>query len=566
MMPIFSYLRRRWIWDLGLLALVTVVVNSRMIFDGLNGVADLQWHVTWLQHFARGMEEGNLYPRWLGGTNFGYGSPTFMFYPPLVYYLGTALKTLGLSTEQAIVLLFCLGIFGCGAVMYGYQRSRTQQNSLPALGGAIAYMSAPYLSYMVYNFGSLSTLIAMIWLPYLWWMGDRAVEGKGWPWQLSLGWALLAFTHVPSLLLGAVVWVPYMLWRCRRRGKRLLSMLTCMGLGLGLASIFLVPAVIENAWVDVNAMATVGGATFYDRMIRFHHLWTTRINFDSHLNWAYFYHLLGSVALALIALALSWRQGKERAMVLRWLSLLLLLAIAMTTLTWPLWQLSATLLRVQSPTRLLSFFSMAGGALLSLALAQSWRPQRRWWIRVAVTALAVVLLMGNLAYAYKWSRRSPAIHNPGRADISYLDGFKEALYNPYQGTLPDVPEYRPLIDGQPPPAPEPGEDRVSVLSGQAAVQIQAWRSQTRALQIEAATPAQIKIRTFAYPAWQLQVNNQPQPIEVLADGAIAFDLPAGTHSATLTFGTTRAVWIGSILSMICAAISAGAIALKTVFH
>jgi hypothetical protein len=32
-----------------LLALAAVVINLRMIRDGLNGMTDLKWHVTWLQ-------------------------------------------------------------------------------------------------------------------------------------------------------------------------------------------------------------------------------------------------------------------------------------------------------------------------------------------------------------------------------------------------------------------------------------------------------------------------------------------------------------------------------------
>ena len=70
-----------------LLIFAVMIINLRMIRDGLNGMTDMKWHITWLQHFYKELTEEIWYPRWLAGTNYGYGSPTFVFYPPLVYYL-----------------------------------------------------------------------------------------------------------------------------------------------------------------------------------------------------------------------------------------------------------------------------------------------------------------------------------------------------------------------------------------------------------------------------------------------------------------------------------------------
>ena len=59
--------------------LATVIINLQMIRYGLNGLGDVRWHITWVQHFYQHLAEGIWYPRWLAGTNFGYGSPTFVF-------------------------------------------------------------------------------------------------------------------------------------------------------------------------------------------------------------------------------------------------------------------------------------------------------------------------------------------------------------------------------------------------------------------------------------------------------------------------------------------------------
>src|SRR3990170_5841016 len=47
---------------------------------------DILWHFVWSEQFHKALTEGVLYPRWVD-TPFGYGSPTFIFYAPLSFYV-----------------------------------------------------------------------------------------------------------------------------------------------------------------------------------------------------------------------------------------------------------------------------------------------------------------------------------------------------------------------------------------------------------------------------------------------------------------------------------------------
>ncbi|NJM98631.1 MAG: hypothetical protein HC800_17065 [Phormidesmis sp. RL_2_1] len=173
-----------------ILLLATVAINLRMIRYGLNGIGDSRWHLTWLQHFSKQLFEGIVYPRWLAGTNFGYGSPTFVFYPPLVYYLGAGLKALGLTFEQMVNTLFSGAIFFSGISFFIFGRS--YWGRFPSLVGALAYMLSPGIMYLT-NGGGLAGLYSFVWSPLIlyfthrsiYWPGDRLsgdrLTGGHWP-------------------------------------------------------------------------------------------------------------------------------------------------------------------------------------------------------------------------------------------------------------------------------------------------------------------------------------------------------------------------------------------------
>jgi len=42
---------------------------------------------SWAWQFKEALREGIIYPRWTPLNFWGYGSPTFLLYPPLAYYL-----------------------------------------------------------------------------------------------------------------------------------------------------------------------------------------------------------------------------------------------------------------------------------------------------------------------------------------------------------------------------------------------------------------------------------------------------------------------------------------------
>lgn len=530
------------------LALAAIAINAKMIHDGLFLKShDILNHITWLQHFSKELSEGIWYPRWLSGTNFGYGSPTFVFYPPLVYYIGSALKLSGLNIEQTIIALFSLAIFGGGLSFYIYGHNRWGRIS--SFVGALAYMTAPYITLNVAIRGALAEMWALVWIPLILWLTDQAILSSKWRVLLAIIFAVFALTHVPSLLVCTIFWFIYTL--CFLFSKSWKDIITTIGsviLGLGIASPYLLPAILEQPLISTNKLRGVSGG-FQANLIGTQ--WSNNFRFiHGYIQPIFIYELLVSLMFIVIAVY-SYRQDRLKIKeTFCWIFFLLTLSFLMNHYSTPIWQSSRTLQMIQFPWRLLGLFSFAGAALCGLAVRGIIKTSRGRNLNFFLSLTTIViLLLGNIGYSYKMSWFLPTLHNPGKYVSSnrYLQ-LQKALYEPYRDQLADIPEYRPQINnGNSVLFPIIGQPAVSLETSKGSIHINLWASYNRVFNVILEEASTIKIRTYYYPAWHLYVNKKPHPIQVSSDGTIKLQLNSGTYIVELNY-----LWTGSFkLGVLC---------------
>ncbi|PZO14335.1 MAG: hypothetical protein DCF25_15035 [Leptolyngbya foveolarum] len=563
---------------LALLLLAAIAINLRMIRAGFNGLGDARWHLTWIQHFSEQVLAGVWYPRWLAGTNFGYGSPTFVFYPPLIYYLGTALRAIGLTIEQAVYVLISGGIFLSGANFYLFGKSIWGR--IPAVCGALAYMLNPGIYGLVHG-GGFASLYAYVWMPLILLFTHRSIEAarhRGrYRLALSLVWMLVALTHLPSLLILAIAWTFYtlpLLWH--QSWKVRLQTWIAAPLGWGLAAGFLIPAILEQRYINIDYMLA-SQAGFKAEMPSFVEIAIT--GFSS----IFFRQWLACIAFAAIAWIGFAKQPQQR----RNTSILLAVALFIIFLTcqvsWPLWQLNPILQKIELSERLDRLFYMVQAALCAVAVQslllsrsqarESQTGHRRRFIRVLLLAIVCAILFSNFKYSYQLSRRFPGLYSSGNGVMLNRSWIERIVRDPFSDGLIDVPEYRPRLEnnaiastyikeeqtneGYPAlsttvsgalPTPQPHQHRVEVSQGEAKVKIADWRSYHRQLEIDAQEPSTVILRTYRYPAWHLYVNGSAHPIEPASDGRIQFRLPTGQYEVALVYEQTLAFKLGLVVS------------------
>lgn len=537
-----------WLWNIGIaigLVFATFVINYKMIKDGLNGMPDIRWHITWVQHFSRQLAEGIWYPRWLAGTNFGYGSPTFVFYPPLAYYLGSAFKAIGLNTQQAITAIFSFSLWCCGFNFYLY--GKRHWGRLAAVVGALALMTTPFVAHNIYFAARMAEIFALLWVPLGLWLTDKALEQYKWRIVLALFFALFALSHVPTLLLCFIFWVPYTLAQLFKKPWQ--AVVTTIGaafLGFGLVSFYLLPAILEQKFVNTEGLkAVLGGfrANLVGTPLTINSVFTGRIE------KIFFSQLLAIAIFAALGCFLQRREANKLKQTWGWIAFVVVVALMMSYVSLPIWQASRTLQMVQFPWRIMGLFSLGLGALCSLACNGALK--QRLPIKAVFAVVLVGILSWNFHYGYKLSRSLPTINNPGRGKVANLEHLKIALNEPYTDKLIDVRPYRPLINGGF-AAPDPiiGQPPVTVVDGEAKVKIDHWGSYERQLQVAVTEPATVRIRTYYYPGWHLFVAGKPQEIKVPADGTMTLQLPAGSHTVQLRYQWTKAFSVGIILSLV----------------
>ncbi len=528
-----------------LLALVAVVINWKMIHDGINGMIDMQWHITWLQHFSKQLAEGIGYPRWLAGTNFGYGSPTFIFYPPLVYYLGALLKFSGLTIEQTVIVLFYLALFLSGLTFYIY--GRNHWGVIPSVIGALAYMTAPYMGFLIYWVASIPSMFAQALIPLGWWLTDKALLQPKWRVGLALFWTVLALTHLPSLLLCAIAWLGYTLFFFLNRSwKDVVTTLLSAGIGLGIASFFLIPAILEQPLINIDEMQKVGGGF---RVTNIGGMPLFPLSIDRGAPYVFLLQSLAIIALTIIALICCRKNAAIIHDTWRWLVFVLLLAFLMSSWSLPIWEASPTLQKVQSPLRLLQLFSFGGAVLYGVVTSGILK--LRLQIRFVISLIIFVIFISNFAYSYKLARKFPTFNKPGRANIEHLEPVRKALDDPYTDKLIDVPQYIPLLpNGNPAPDPVIGQPQLSIIKGQASIEINHWGSYNRMFNVTAEELSTIRVRTYYYPAWHLYVNQKSRPIDISEDGTMKLTLEPGSYAVELRYQWTRAFTLGVALSVL----------------
>ena len=502
----------------GILSIVPVMLY------GIPENKDLSNHLRFAIPFYDAIRAGHFYPGWLAEATGGLGDPSFRFYPPGLYYLLAATRTLTGNWYSANIVTFTLISVAGGLGLYFWTRSFLPRNQ--AIFAAIFYTLSPYHVNQLYQAFLLAEYAASAVLPVAFGFVHRVCrEGRkrdvaG----LAAAYALLILTHLPLTVIGSLALVMYALL-CIDWKKSLVPTFSRLSLsvllGLAASAGFWVTMVSELKWVGFNSFLGDGSVDYRHNFI------FSTFSADN-LNVWWLNILTASTCLmffpAIAYFTRGWR-GDKRYVHLRAVAVMTVMSfLMMTYVSWPIWRWFHALQDVQFPWRWMSVVSMAG-SVVTASFVPFWIGKFRGKSRpIAILVFGAVLISVSFTL-FQLVRQAQYLTSRGlEAKIQSLPGSDGLEY-----WWPIWAERRVKnINTRP-------QSAAQVDAGSRAVTILAWESENRTFQVAGGGAADVRVETFYYPHWTATAGTKDLALKPDENGLILISLPPEATTVKLEF-------------------------------
>jgi hypothetical protein len=547
---------------------------------------DARHSVYFLFEFDRGIQDGNLYPRWQPDFAFGYGYPFFNIYGPLAFYAAEALHLLGLGFVGAVKAVFALSVVASGLAMYGFVKRALGRR--PGLIAAVAYMVIPFRLVELYVRAGLAESMAYVFVPLVLWGVWAAIDHPRLAnvLGLALAYAALLFAHPLSALLLTLILVLYVAvlalgrmndqqpWRQLSReswlplaghlGHVLLPVVAGLLLGLGLSAISSVPSMTESRFVRLDQWYG-GRYAWGGDFVEFFQLFSPRWGFgtsvpgpDDGMSFQ-----LGAVpvVLSLIGAGTILYQKRGRRLVAFFAALTAVVVTLMLGISAPLWEVLPLVRLAQFPWRLLTLTVFAMGFLCGAAGLGARRD--RGWVDLPSLVLVALLVLGSLPYM----RAELSEREVSLAGLMRFQQSSDEMTGSTAWVL-EIPSWSPLADYY--VAGKPVTSKIEYNSFyQQAGSHQARTAELAAdwelVEYSAKEPVLMTFNTFYYPGWHAYLLDfdtgevlEELPIAVRGElGLMTVRLPAGVGKVLLRFEDTPIRVLATAVSLASLALVAG---------
>jgi hypothetical protein len=536
------------------------VFYSRGLFLG----SDWWYELVRIAEYAHVLGQGVFPVRWAPDLHGGYGSPIFIFYPPVFLTLAGVLSLAGLSfvvsTKAAVLLVTLAAALG----MYLFARELFGER-----GGIVSgclYVLAPYRFVDAFVRNAFAELTAMTVAPFVFYAITRVLKGQGSSRGAQAVLALSAALFVLSHNLSAVMYLPVMalyavVFASPGGGlKRLGRLAAPLAVAALLSAFYVLPVISEMKHIQLWR-ATAGKFEVLRNLV----------SPVSLADWSSWYSVTPfAPLLAMLSVAAIAQRRKELARpvlgaLAAFAALTALYVALMTPAGATLWRNAGFLGVLQFPWRLLSpatfMLSVLGGAvayfggrrpvLIVLLAAVFLFATRPFWTAHYAT-LPDEALSAESIRANKYPATVTGEYLPVWVGLNPLppegEGFVEA--RAAGGNVFHIPGW--LVRD----VPSPREEVVEVEGEGGGAEALREGPESFAYRVSLPGEAKVLMNVFYFPGWKVYADGRPADFEITPQGLMRLALPAGEHIVEARFEDTpvraasKALSIGGLLGLL----------------
>jgi hypothetical protein len=529
-----------------ILVIAGIFVLDVFLTPGRLASFDAPFHITNIAQFQLALQDGDFPVVWMDGVA-NYGLPMSIVAHQLTNYLGGVFTFFTSDPVLSLNVLSFIGIF-LSSIFY-YFFLRIYFRPVPAFAATFLYTFSAYKIINFYIRGAVPELFSGIFLPlmligmYLFIKRDR-LNGF---FLLAIATFLLALNHPMMLLIYAFIYFPYLVFllvtkddridlkqiRHRKIVKKLLATALAMGIGVGMASYYIVPLNLEIKY-------------FYYGLVNNHLTPNNYLDFSDFLtvNWQYFTasevytrgHIIQFGAIESVGLLLGlgiviWKHIIKKDRTVGIVEYTVATSVILILFTSPivdiLYANISILSNIQFPWRMLS-------ALMFLAPIVY-----AYIFNKYVREVFVLGFIGIVAYMY-----FPQLY--GKNYVAF--DTSEYYFTPYNhhSVLMNT-----IWSGKTEEYPVKSI-KPAVIEGMGTIVQRDQRNSSRTYKINATTPIRMVDYTFYFPGWKATVDGVEVPIEFQDPkyrGVITYPVPQGEHIVQLTFEDTKVRLLGKMLTI-----------------
>lgn len=518
-----------------LLLILIILVSTLLILplfqSGYLKTHDGEWAVVRLGSMHRAFIDHHFPVRWSGNLNFGYGYPLFQFTYPLPYYLGEAFNLMGLGLIASVKLVFILSVILSGITMF--LLARVLFGNFGGVISSIFYIYAPYRIVDLYVRGSIGESLSLALFPLLFYLSIKISKEQKLLYVafFSIAYGVLLLTHnVMALLFSPyLVGFCFILWLKSSKDIKLMvarNYIFAVLLGIGLASFFLFPAIIEKKLIILSQAKL---ADISQNFVSAQELFIPSWNYGSFGTSDSFSPQLGLVHIVtfLISILILISMKRKISFIA---SYYLLFAFGTTILlvlplSFIFWHYIPLYSDIDFPWRILGLTAFFMSLFIGVIATNK-------HLRILNICLILLVIIVNL---------------PNAKPTSYTN-LPDSYYFTNEATTTSADELMPIWVKYKPR--ERAEKKVEIVSGKGDITYTSNSVSTN-ISLNLAEDSIIRVNTIYFPGWEATIDGKKTEVNYNNDfGVMGVNVNKGAHEVKLLFKETELRLFSDLISAI----------------